>query len=275
MAKVRYSFSSRRTRRIDNIRKQRQKYPDLLLKVIETSDIILEVLDARFPKEMRNKEIEELIKKKKKIIIPILNKADLMENPKRNSEGILISCANRAGIKQLRDTIKIEAKKIRGSKENNFNRIQIGVIGYPNSGKSSLINLLTGKNSAKTGAEAGFTKGVQKLRLTSDILLLDSPGVIPESHYSSTDEEKMAKTAKVGGKSFSQIKEPELAVTKIMEEYSKEIENYYKIKAKGNSEELIEKLGRKKGFLTKGNKIDEDKTSRLILKDFQEGNIKI
>jgi ribosome biogenesis GTPase A len=275
MAKVRYSFSSRRTRRIDNIRKQRQKYPDLLLKVIETSDIILEVLDARFPKEMRNKEIEELIKKKKKIIIPILNKADLMENPKRNSEGILISCANRAGIKQLRDTIKIEAKKIRGSKENNFNRIQIGVIGYPNSGKSSLINLLTGKNSAKTGAEAGFTKGVQKLRLTSDILLLDSPGVIPESHYSSTDEEKMAKTAKVGGKSFSQIKEPELAVTKIMEEYAKEIENYYKIKAKGNSEELIEKLGRKKGFLTKGNKIDEDKTSRLILKDFQEGNIKI
>ncbi len=275
MSRVRYSFSSRRTRKIENIRKQRAKYPKLLLKVIEISDIIIEVLDSRFAQQMQNKEIENLIKEKNKILIPILNKADLsLKNPGIKN-AILISCKTREGIKELRDKIKIEAKKIKKSKDNTYNKIHVGVIGYPNSGKSSLINLLIGKTSAKTGAEAGFTKGIQKLKLSSNILLLDSPGVIPDTHYSTTNLEKISLHTKLGGKSHSQVKNPEIVVSELMKEFSEQIEKFYKIPANGDSEKLIETLGKQKGFLKKGGVIDEDKTSRLILKDFQQGKIKI
>jgi ribosome biogenesis GTPase A len=271
--RVRYSFSSRRTRKLDKIAKQKTKYPKLLLQVIETSDIILEILDARFANEMQNKEIENLIKEKDKKLILVLNKADLTE--KKPKKGILVSCKTKQGVAELRNKIKMFANQIKKSNRNKFNSIQVGVIGYPNSGKSSLINLLIGKASAKTGAEAGFTKGVQKLRLTSEIMLLDSPGVIPNNQYSQDSSEKISKHTKVGGRSASQVKDPENIVAEIMKEYSREIERFYKIKAEGDAEILIEKLGKRKGFLKKGNNVNEDQTSRLILKDFQDGRIKV
>jgi hypothetical protein len=76
--RVRYLYSSRLTGHTENLKKQRQKYPDVLLKVVETSDIILEVLDARFFQEMRNAEIEKMITSKGKKIIYVLNKSDLV-----------------------------------------------------------------------------------------------------------------------------------------------------------------------------------------------------
>lgn len=273
--RVKYNFSSRRTRRIENIRKQRKKYPKVLLDVIRTSDIILEVLDARFAKDMLNSEIEEMILQKGKQIIFVLNKSDLVEKKvefeKRPS--IEVSCLERKGIKRLRDKIKELAKKIKKS-DLKYDRIQVGVIGYPNSGKSSLINILVGKSSAGVGADAGFTKGIQKIKLTSDILLLDCPGVIPEKDYSGDDTQKIAMHAKVLGRSYSQIKNPDLIVGELMKEHFKEIENYYEIEAEGNSEILIQELGKKKNFFIKGGEIDENKTAKLILKDWQTGKIK-
>jgi len=137
-----------------------------------------------------------------------------------------------------------------------------------------LINLLIGKNSAKTGAEAGFTKGIQKLRLTEGTHLLDSPGVIPTEGYSMTDKEKIARHVKVGGKSYSQVKNPELALNEIVKSNKKELERFYKIKF-DNAEDLIEKIGKKKSFLKKGGRVDSDRTARNILRDWQMGEIKI
>ena len=280
--RVRYIFSSRRTRRIENIAKQRQKYPAVLLKVIEVSDIIMQVLDARFFSEMRNKEIEEIIKKERKQIIYVLNKADLVEkeNIKKSKleeikPYVFTSCSKRSGIKELRDKIKQISKSVKKSPDNKYDRIQVGIIGYPNTGKSSLINILIGKMSAGVGSEAGYTRGMQKIRLTKEILLLDSPGVIPSNDYSQHEQEKIIKHQKVGGKSFSQIKDPETLIVTLVKDYPKQIDKYYKINSKGDSETLIEELGKKKGFLKKGGEVNYDKTSREIIKDFQEGRIKI
>ncbi|MFQ5531782.1 MAG: GTPase, partial [Candidatus Nanoarchaeia archaeon] len=180
------------------------------------------------------------------------------------------------GIKELRDKIKQTAKKIENPTDIKTQKITVGILGYPNTGKSSLINLLIGKKSAGTGAEAGFTKGLQKIKLTPDIVLIDSPGVIPESKYSSSKKEAIAQHTKLGGRSYSQVKNPELSVARIMKEYPGILESFYnlKLRSKRNVEELIEKLGRKKGFLKKGNKVNEDKTARFILKNWQEGKIK-
>ncbi|MBU4070010.1 MAG: 50S ribosome-binding GTPase [Nanoarchaeota archaeon] len=261
----------RSAKKLKNTTKQKGKYPILLKQVIEVSDIILEILDARFVKEMQNKEIEKLIADRGKKIIYVLNKSDLTrKRDKRLNPRIFVSCIKNTGITELRNKIKEEASK--SKKTGRFNRVQVGVIGYPNTGKSSLINLLIGRTSAKTGSDAGFTKGIQKLKLTEDIQLLDSPGVIPSDEYSMTSEEKIAQHVKVGGRSYSQIKNPEIALNEIVKSNKEDLEKFYKIKF-NDAEDLIEKIGRKKGFLKKGNEVNSDKAARTVLKDWQLGNI--
>ena len=270
--RVRYSFSSRRNRRIGKINKQKQKYPTIAEKIIENSDILVEVLDSRFAKDTRNLELEKEIKNKNKKIIYVLNKWDLVMNVKGIQSlkpSVLVSCKKRSGIKDLRNLIKRESKKIKKEK------VTVGIVGYPNTGKSSLINLLVGKSSAGVGSDAGYTKGIQKLKLSQGIILLDSPGVIPTKEYSSVNKEAITKQTKVGGRSYSQVKEPDIVVAGLIKEFPNVFEKFYKIKAKGDSEILIEELGIKKGFLKKRGIVDEDKTARLILKDWQTGKIKV
>ena len=279
MQRKRYTFSSKRAGNIKNIRKQKPKFPELVKEIIKISDIVLEILDARFIEETRNKELEKLIKKQGKQLIYVLNKADLIDiktklpeiHALKLSPYLLVSCRERKGVAKLRDKIKIEVKKL----NLDYKRAQIGIIGYPNTGKSSLINVLTGKASAKTGAQAGFTRGMQKIRLAKDILMLDTPGVIPESEYSHTAKEAIQTQAKISARTLDTIRDPEIVVSGLLKDYSKQIEEHYQIEAKGDIEVLMEKLGRKKNFLKKGNLVDEDRTLRIIIKDWQEGKIKI
>lgn len=277
--KPRYSFSSRHTRKIKNIRKQKGKYPLITKQVIKDSDIILEVLDARFIQETKNEEFEEEIIKKRKKIIYVINKSDLIDKeklnlPKEMIPFVLVSTLKRSGIKDLRDRIKIEAKKIE-KKPEDYHKTIVGIIGYPNTGKSSIINSLIGKSSAGVGSDAGYTKNIQKIKLTQDIVLMDTPGVIPESEYSQQDKEKISQHTKLGARSYSQVKEPEMVITLIMRDHPNLLEKHYKIDSKGNPETLLEKLGKKKGFLKKGGSVNEDAVARLIIKEWQEGKIKL
>lgn len=277
--RVQYQFSSRKTKRATKspkMRKQREKYPSIAKKIIEMSDIILEVLDARYIQDTRNLELEKEITSKKKKIIYVFNKSDLISKTKKEEAkelypNVFVSCTKRTNIAKLRDLIKREAKK----SPSNTDRILVGVIGYPNTGKSSLINILIGKASAKTGAEAGFTKGFQKIKLTPNIALLDTPGVIPEKKYSGIEKEKIAQHTIVGGRSYSQVKDPEFVIAQIIKDYKGVLEKHYKINAKGNSEIFLEELGKKLNFLKKGKQVNIDKTSRKIIKDWQAGIIKV
>lgn len=270
----RYIFSSRKTRGARasaKMRKQREKYPSISDKIISQADILLEILDARFPDKTQNNEVEEKIKSSNKKVIYVLNKADLTkENKFKLKPNVFVSCKTRKGIRKLRDLIKITSKKI-----NKDDKIIVGVLGYPNVGKSSLINLLVGKSSAPVGSDAGFTKGVQKLKLSENIFLIDTPGVIPQKEYSSSETKKITKHTIVGGRSYSQVKEPEMVIAQLMKDYPQLLEKHYQIDAKENSEVLLEELGKKLNYFKKKGKVDFDKTARKILKDWQEGVIKI
>ncbi len=277
--RVRYSFSSRKTRTIDPHNQHKEAFPKIVSEMIEKCEIILEVLDARFIEETRNPELENAIKEKGSKIIYILNKSDLVdtENAKNKAESlklypfVLISAASRRGSSNLRERIKIEAKKL----ENEHKKTNIGVIGYPNTGKSSIINMLIGRNVARTAPEAGFTKGIQKLKLDYDTFLLDTPGVIPDKKYSMSDLSKMSAQTKISARNWDKIKEPEFAVHELMKEYPEVMEKFYNIDAGGDSEKLIEKLGKRKNFKLKGNEIDIDRTARFILKDWQLGRVRL
>lgn len=280
--RVRYSFSSKRTGHLENMEKQRRKYPDIVDEIIKVSDVIIEVLDARFIEDTRNLEIEEAVKMKGKKLIYVLNKCDLvdLEEKKKemNEKGlypyVFVSCTTRKGSRELRDRIKMEAKRVVLPHEE-MRRVQIGIIGYPNTGKSSLINFLTGGSAAKVGKEAGFTKTMQKIRLTADILILDTPGVIPEREYSTHAQELISKHAKVSARDATKVKRPDMVIQTLMREYGKQIEEYYRIKADGNGDVLIEEYGKQKNMLRRGGVVDEDRAARAILTDWQEGKILI
>ncbi|MAG10884.1 hypothetical protein CMI44_01055 [Candidatus Pacearchaeota archaeon] len=314
--KVRYSFSSRKTKRATKspkMRKQKEKYPEIIKRIILESDIILEILDARFIEKTRNKEIEKKIKGLNKKIIYVLNKSDLIRRIDKKElskvkPNLTISCKTRKNIRKVRDLIKREVKKIKkvDKRKPSINELMetprairvgrakrglggqkiarkilrsapviVGIIGYPNTGKSSLINLLIGKSKAGTGADAGFTKGVQKLKLEQDIILLDTPGVIPKEEYSNVKSKKIAQHTIVGSRSYSQVKDPEMVISRLVKEYPKVLENHYKTRLKPDAEKILGELGKRWNYLEQGGKVNFDKTARKILKDWQTGVIKI
>ena len=236
--------------------------------VIRDSDIILEVLDARFPEETRNREIEEKIAKcRNKKLIFILNKSDLVRE--RFSEVkfdrepyIFVSAKENLGTTRLRGML-------RGLVKNK--PIIVGVVGYPNTGKSSLINVLKQKRSVRTSPNPGFTRALQKIRISKDIYLLDTPGVFA---YKEKSEEKDALT---NVKDYRKVKDPEAVALEILriakEKNPKIIEDLYKLKLKSDPEELLEEIARKLNWLIKGGKPNIDQTSRRIIQDWQRGKI--
>jgi ribosome biogenesis GTPase A len=310
MVRVRYSFGSRHTGRISNIKKQRPKYPDVMKNVVEISDIVLEVLDARYIEETRNLEMEAKILDKEKKLVYVLNKCDLIEAkemekrlPKWMRPYVFVSATKGTGLSDLKARIKMEAKRVvaerklgKTSEGEGWKRVHVGVIGYPNAGKSSVINFVTRRGAAPTAGRAGHTKGVQKIRMSEGILVLDTPGVIPEDRYTS-ERKGFAEDVKFGARSYSDVKDPERAVLFLVrappaedeenltereeraiveaEKNAHAIDGFYGIDSRGDVEILIEELGRKKGFLGKGGVVDEDRTARLILRDWQEGRIRV
>jgi len=251
--------------------------PSLINSILHEADIILEILDARFIEKTRNLEMEKEVKSMGKKLIYVFNKSDLVDISKFKEEieiqdlmpHILISTKERSGAGFLKKMIKIEAKKLKK------NIVNVGVIGYPNTGKSSIINFLVGRASARTSSEAGYTKGIQKVKLSQGLYLIDTPGIIPFYEKSKTNQELVAKHLQIGATTWDRTKDPDIAVLRLMQEYPGILEKYYGINANGNSEELIEQLGKRLHYLVKGGEIDEMRTAKHILRDWQEGKIKI
>jgi|GEM_PF-129444 ribosome biogenesis GTPase A len=238
-------------------------------KIIDECDVILLVLDARDPETTRNRELEEKIKKMNKELIYVLNKADLvpkevLEKWKEKLENaVFVSAKHRMGTKILRDKIKEYLKK------NNIKEGKVGVVGYPNVGKSSIINALTGRRSALTGSLAGLTKGEQWIRLTKNIKLLDTPGVLEMK-----DEDELIISGALRLEKAENLISPALKVLKRLHDFDKSIiPNYYGIEVDEIDEELLKKIGKKLKYLKKGNEVDLNRTAKSIIKDFQDGKL--
>jgi len=250
--------------------------PSLIDSIMHEADIILEILDSRFIEKTRNLDMEKKVKALGKKLIYIFNKSDLVDIQKLKTEieiqdlmpHIFISTKERQGAGFLKRMIKIEAKRL------GKNIVNIGIIGYPNTGKSSLINFLVGRSSARTSSEAGYTKGIQKVKLSNGLYLIDTPGIIPLYEKSQTNRELVAKHSQIGAITWDRTKNPDMVVFKLMQEYPDLLEKYYNLDEKGDSEALIEHLGRKFHYLKKGNEVDEVRTAKHILKDWQEGKIR-
>ncbi|MDD5181645.1 MAG: 50S ribosome-binding GTPase [Candidatus Nanoarchaeia archaeon] len=244
---------------------------DTVKKVIKTVDLIIEVVDARFPMDSRNFELERMITQLNKKFIVVINKADLVPEEfarfaaKRISEEVsctYISSTERHGTRKLFDAIN---QLKRGD------RVKIGVIGYPNVGKSMIINVLRGKHSAPTGSKPGITKSVQWIRISPDIMLYDTPGVVPL---------KGKKGAFLRGAiDVIKVQDIEQSVEEMLGEFIKKgvadkVEAKYGMPLT-TPDGFLEAFAKKYNLLRKGGVADTERAARRIYHDWITGKIKL
>lgn len=242
---------------------------DIVNKVIDKSDIILEILDARMPDETRNREVEDKTKRQGKALIYVINKSDLIS--KENAEklksnlnhSVFVSSTKHQGTTiLLKEIIRIANMKF-PDKE----KISVGVVGYPNVGKSSVINALKGRASAPSSSKSGYTKHEQLIKVTSRIYLIDTPGVFP---FMEKDEIKHILTASADP---GKIKDPEAAAMIIIQQLKGKVEEFYGVDKNEDVEEALEQIALAKRKLKKGNLPDTKTMSKIIIEDWQKGKI--
>lgn len=247
-----------------------------LYKVVDSSDVILQVLDARDPMGTRSPQLETFLKteKKHKHLIFILNKVDLIPNWVTQRWVAILSAeyptiafhsslthpfGKGALINILRQFGKLHEDK---------KQISVGLIGYPNVGKSSVINTLRSKKVCKVAPIAGETKVWQYITLMRRIFLIDCPGVVNATEESDTD--KVLK----GVVRVEMVANPEDYITAVLERVRKEyLIKTYKIDEWESHLDFLKKLAVKSGKLLKGGEPDYAIVSRMVLNDWQRGKL--
>lgn len=258
----------------------------LIKECLPSVDAVTEILDARMPISSSNPELNELIGNKPLIVL--LNKCDVAdENATRrwlnyfNEKGIYalaVDCKSGNGLNKyaplLREVLKDkiasnEAKGMIGKP------LRIMVVGIPNTGKSSFINRMAGRNRAKVADKAGVTRHNQWFVIENGIELLDTPGVL----WPKFDDPKIGDRLAFIGSVKDEVFDSETLAVRLLEvlsrDYPDRLSERYKIDDFSELEayEILELIGRKRGMMMRGGEIDTLRASIMLLDEYRAGKL--
>jgi len=256
-------------------------------------DVVIELLDARIPMASRNPMVRSIVRQKPRVVI--LNKADLAdpdvtrawEDHFRKAEGTQALAVNAAGgasparaiIPACRRLLadKMEAERRKGMKPRPFRAL---IVGIPNVGKSTLINRLAGRAAAATGDRPGVTKGQMWIRVQGEMELLDTPGILwpkfddPETGY------KLAMTGAIKEDILNLEDVAQYALTQMMRLYPDRLKERFGLdRLPGDPRdpaalaETMEAVGRARGCLAAGGRIDPVRTAGVLLREIRSGKL--
>ncbi|MBQ3104881.1 MAG: ribosome biogenesis GTPase YlqF [Lachnospiraceae bacterium] len=252
---------------------------------IKLIDLVIELIDARIPYSSRNPDIDKLSSGKGRLVL--MNKSDLAD-PKGNR--VWLSCfrergviavemdsRSRAGMKSIQAAVNeaCREKRERDRRRGIQNRpIRAMVVGIPNVGKSTFINSYAGKACAKTGNKPGVTKGKQWIRLSKDLELLDTPGILWPKFE---DQEVGMRLAFIGSINDHILVEEELALDLIRflnTRYPSAIqERYHTDREITEPVQILENIARIRGCYKKGQEVDYSRAASILLDDFRSGRL--
>ncbi|MBI3334343.1 50S ribosome-binding GTPase [Candidatus Pacearchaeota archaeon] len=247
-------------------------YWPIVRDLLRNVDIVLLIADARMPDLSVNEELVEKANLSSKTLIVVFNKIDLlseMQLKKLKNEypdAYFVSGIKNLHVALLKRGLQILAKRMK------LDAAKIGVVGYPNMGKSAVINALAHGRRAEVADLPGTTKGVQWIKV-SNLLLLDSPGVIPF-------DDRNSKLSLLGAKSPDKLSNPDKAAKDILFMFlmknKQALQDFYKLDAVSiDVDELFASIGRKRGHLRKGGVLDEQRTAVAIIRDWQKGKLRL
>ena len=252
-------------------------------------DAVTELLDARIPYSSRNPELDELTQKKPRIVL--LNKCDMADDnitrqwveyfKSKGQYALPVDCRTGKGLNKygelvrevLKDTIKKNEDRGMPGKA-----LRMMVVGIPNTGKSSFINRMAGKNRAKVADKPGVTRQNQWFAIGSGIELLDTPGVL----WPKFDDPKVGDRLAFIGSVKNDVLDSELMAVRLIEVlvdgYEDKLTGRYKLKNIPDVHsvmpwEILEEIGRERGMLIKGGAVNTERASNMLLEEYRSGKM--
>lgn len=253
---------------------------------INNMDAVCEIVDARIPRSSRNPDIDELTVGKPRIVV--LNRVD-QADPKMTKRWaayfrslgyavLEVDAKSGAGVKQFPAAVReLLADKLRAYEEKGqVGRVlRVMVLGIPNVGKSTFINKVSGRKTAKAEDRPGVTRGKQWVPVDKTLELLDTPGIL----WPKFEDVKVGIRLGYTGAIRDDVMDIEELGMHLMaylaKEYPETLTSRYKIDITGEEDgyELLQKGGRKRGFLLSGAEVDTERMARILLDEYRSGKL--
>jgi ribosome biogenesis GTPase A len=247
---------------------------------IKSIDVVIEMLDARLPGSSANPLLTELTSGRP--TLKVLNKQDMADpertalwlahyNAQPNTRAIALDASHTSPAKAIMAACA-ELAPLRGGM---VKPMRILICGIPNVGKSTLINALVGKRSAKTGDEAGVTRNEQRIALADDVYLFDTPGmlwpriVVPESGFN------LAASGAVGRNAYDDQEVALELLARVQSHYPQCLEARYALGWSAQQwqdtpdDAALEAIARKRGAIASGGHVNWQKAAELLIADFR------
>ena len=247
--------------------------------ILPRIDLIIEVLDSRIPYSSQNPMLSKL--RGEIPCIRVLSKTDLADSERTELWQNYLELEQ--GVKTLAVTTE-EPEKIKlitqlchkmvPEKGSNDKTIKALIMGIPNVGKSTIINILADRIIAKTGNEPAVTKRQQRITLKNNIILSDTPGLLWPKVENPNSAYRLATTGAIKDTALSYDDIAFFAAEYLLENYPQLLKSRYQLDHIPNDEaDLMEAIGRKRGCLRAGKQVDIEKTSKILISELRAGTI--